>query len=314
MKIAFIVDPLASLKAYKDSSIAMMRAAAARGHDLWAFEPQQMWVQGGRVFAAATHINVHANNQHWYDSVQSERLPLSHFDAVLERKDPPFDLEYFYSTLMLSRAESEGARVFNKPSALRDYNEKLSILKFAQFTAPTLVAKDPAHIQAFVDEHDQVVLKRLDGMGGSMIFRASRADANRNVIIETMTANGNVTVMVQRYIPQIVDGDKRVLVIDGKPAPYALARIPKAGESRGNLAAGGRGEARPLTARDREIAEAVGAQVAADGLLLVGLDVIGDYLTEVNVTSPTCMVEIAEQSGYSVAEDFVKALENKVRL
>lgn len=312
MKIAFILDPLAGLRAYKDSSVAMMRAAVARGHEIWAFEPHDIFVRGGRVQARASQLKVHQDNNHWYDMTGADLIPLTDFDAVLERKDPPFDLEYLYSTLLLSRAEAEGARVFNKPQALRDYNEKLSILKFAEFTAPTLVARDVEHIQAFIDEHDQVVLKRLDGMGGSMIFRASRADANRNVIIETMTQNGTTTIMVQRYIPEIVKGDKRVLVIDGKPAPYALARIPKAGESRGNLAAGGRGEARPLTARDREIAEAVGARVAADGLLLVGLDVIGDYLTEVNVTSPTCMVEIAEQTGHSVATDFVAALEQKV--
>jgi glutathione synthase len=309
MKLAFILDPIAGLKAYKDSSVAMMRAAVGRGHHVFAFEPSDLVVRAGRIHAKVTPLTLHADHTHWYDAGAPTVVALTEFDAVLQRKDPPFDLEYLYATLLLTRAEADGVKVYNRPQALRDYNEKLAILKFPEFTAPTLVARDPQHLQAFVDEHDQVVLKRLDGMGGSMIFRIARQDPNRNVIIETMTANATITVMAQRYIPEIVQGDKRILVVDGKPAPYALARIPKAGESRGNLAAGGRGEARPLTERDRAIATAVGKRVAADGLLLVGLDVIGDYLTEVNVTSPTCMVEIAEQTGHNIAVSVIEAIE-----
>jgi glutathione synthase len=310
MKLLFIVDPLDGLKAYKDSSIAMMRAAVRRGHSVLACEPRDLLARDGQVYARAVSLQVHpSNNDHWFQAAPSETLALTAVDAVLQRKDPPFDLEYLYATLLLAQAESAGARVYNKPQALRDYNEKLAILKFPEFTAPTMVARDPERLHAFIEEHDQIVLKRLDGMGGAMIFRVAKSDPNRNVIVETMTALGTTTVMAQKYIPAISEGDKRILVVDGKPAPYALARIPKAGESRGNLAAGGRGEARPLTARDRTIAEAVGARVAQEGLLLVGLDVIGDYLTEVNVTSPTCMVEIAEQTGCDIATLVIEAIE-----
>jgi glutathione synthase len=224
------------------------------------------------------------------------------------RKDPPFDMEYVYATYLLEAAEREGARVFNRPRAIRDNNEKMAIAKFGEFIAPTLVTRDAARIGAFIDLHKDVIVKPLDGMGGTSVFRIREDDPNRNVIIETLGVGGARTVMAQRYIPAIADGDKRVLLIAGEPVPYALARIPKAGETRGNLAAGGRGVARPLTPRDREIAASLGPKLWQDGLIVVGLDVIGDYLTEVNVTSPTCFVEIAEQSGIDVAGMFADAL------
>jgi glutathione synthase len=237
---------------------------------------------------------------------------LNGFDAVLMRKDPPFDQEYLYATYLLEAARRQGVRVFNDPRALREHNEKFAITEFAEFTVPTLVARDLTALREFLREYGDVVLKPLDGMGGASIFRVRPNDPNLNVILETLTALGQRTVMAQRYIPRIVDGDKRVLLIAGEPVPYALARIPKPGESRGNLAAGGTARAQPLSDADREIAAALGPKLAARGLLLVGLDVIGDHLTEVNVTSPTCFVEIAQQTGCNVAALFIDALEAAV--
>lgn len=308
MRFAFIVDPLAKLKAYKDSSIFMMREAAKRGHEVWAFEARELF-SAGAVSATAHQLRIDANNDAWYAIAESRVVPLTFFDTVLMRKDPPFDQEYLYVTLLLSLAEQQGARVVNRASALRDYNEKLAILKFEKFAAPTLVSAEMARIHAFIDAHQDVIVKKLDGMGGTSIFRVRADDPNRNAIIEVQTLNGTETVMTQRYIPAITDGDKRVLVIDGSVVPYCLARIPKAGETRGNLAAGGRGVAQPISPRDREIAEALGPQLKADGLTIVGLDIIGDYLTEVNVTSPTCFVEIFEQTGCNAAAGLVDCLE-----
>ncbi len=311
MKFLFILDPLDSLKAYKDTSVAMMRAAQARGHEIWSCEQGDLAWQG-RVSAAAGRLALTDNDEDWVRHHAAERRPLDHFDAVLMRKDPPFDLEYLTSVWLLSQAEREGARVFNNPAAVRDHNEKLGILEFPQFIAPTLATRDPARVHDFIDQHRDVILKRLDGMGGESIFRVKADDPNRNVIVETMTGQGARSCMAQRYIPEIRDGDKRVLLIDGKPVPHALARMAKPGESRANLAAGGRGVARPLSARDREIAEALGPVLAARGLLVVGLDVIGDCLTEVNVTSPTCFREIQDQTGFDVSGMFVEALERKI--
>jgi glutathione synthase len=308
MKFAFIVDPLEKLKAYKDSSVFMMREAARRGHEVWAFEAHALFSQGA-VFATGHRLSVFADNDAWYRIEAGATEPLTFFDAVLVRKDPPFDPEYFYATLLLDLAEQQGARIVNRARALRDYNEKLAILKFARFTAPTLVSAEMARIQAFVDEHRDVIVKKLDGMGGTSIFRVRADDPNRNAIIEVQTVNGGETIMAQRYIPEIAQGDKRVLVIDGKPVPFCLARIPKAGETRGNLAAGGRGVAQPLSPRDRAIAEALGPQLKADGLTIVGLDIIGDNLTEVNVTSPTCFVEIFEQTKFNAAALVLDSLE-----
>ena len=309
MRIAFVVDPLKKLKAYKDSSIFMMREAVKRGHDVYAFEAGELALSRGNVVANATQLSVHEDNDHWYREIATSETRLADFGAVLMRKDPPFDQEYLYATLLLELAEKQGARVVNRAASLRDYNEKLSIAKFPQFTAPTLVSKSMVRLQAFIDEHGDVIVKKLDGMGGTSIFRVRADDPNRNAIIEVQTLNGTETIMAQRYIPEIAKGDKRVLVIDGQPVPFCLARIPKEGETRGNLAAGGRGVAQPLATRDREIAVALGPQLMADGLTVVGLDIIGDYLTEVNVTSPTCLVEIYEQAGFNAAALVIDALE-----
>jgi glutathione synthase len=320
VKILLILDPLASIKTYKDTSFAMMVEAAGRGHEVH-FAPQEglMW-KSGRV--VVEHVRLHLldgeqrlgnpafHDAHWYRlELPPHETPLADFGAVLMRKDPPFDMEFVTSTWLLEAAVREGARVFNDPRSIRDHSEKLAIAEFAQFTAPTLVTRLMQQIQAFIDAHGDVVLKPLAGMGGESVFRVTDSDSNRNVIVETLTAHGHRTIMAQRYIPEIRDGDKRVLLIGGEPVPYSLARIPKPGESRGNLAAGGTGVAQPLSPRDREIAAALAPELWRRGLLLVGLDVIGDYLTEVNVTSPTCFQEIRQQTGFNVAEMFLDALE-----
>jgi glutathione synthase len=308
MEFAFIVDPLASLKAYKDTSVAMMRALQARGHALLAFEQQELFWNGRETLANVRPLSVESDDHHWFQTAPAAVRPLESFGAVLMRKDPPFDLEYVYSTYLLEAAEARGARVFNRPRALRDYNEKMAIARFSEFTVSTLVTREPDRLHAFIDEHRDVILKPLDGMGGASVFRVRNDDPNRNVIVETVGHDGARTVMAQRFIPEIVDGDKRVIVIAGEPVPHVLARIPKPGETRGNLAAGGRGVARPISRRDREIAESVGSKLWAEGMLVVGLDVIGDYLTEVNVTSPTGFVEITQQTGFDVAGRFAEAL------
>jgi len=308
MDFAFILDPLPQLKAYKDSSVAMMRALSARGHRIYALTPADMFWHAGMTRARVAALSLHADVHHWYTAAPADERSLAEFAAVVMRKDPPFDMEYVYATYLLEAAEREGARVFNRPRAIRDNNEKMAVAKFSAFIAPTLVTRDAERIDAFIDQHNDVIVKPLDGMGGTSIFRVRNDDPNRNVIIETVSQDGARTVMAQRYIPAIVDGDKRILLIAGEPAPYALARIPKAGETRGNLAAGGRGVARQLTPRDGEIAAALGPKLWAEGLLVVGLDVIGDYLTEINVTSPTCFVEITEQSGFDVGGMFADAL------
>lgn len=308
MKLAFVVDPIESLKAYKDSSIAMMREAARRGHEVGAFEARSMFVHSGSVRCRARALAIHDDNVRWYSPGDAGDVKVADFDRVFMRKDPPFDQEYYYATLLLERAAAEGTRVVNDPRALRDWNEKLAILRFPRFSPPTLVASEMARIHAFIDEHRDVIVKKLDGMGGTMIFRVSSTDLNRNVIVEAITDMGTRSVMAQRFIPEIDKGDKRVLVIAGKPFSHCLARIPKAGETRGNLAAGGRGVAQPIAARDREIGEAVGAELVKAGIVFAGLDIIGDWLTEVNVTSPTCIVEIAEQTGRNAAIDLMDAV------
>jgi glutathione synthase len=309
MKIAFLADPLSGFKIYKDSTFAMMAEAAQRGHTLYAFEQQDMALDSGAVVANVARISLTGEAHEWYRADPRQAVRLSEFDAIVMRKDPPFDMEYIYATYMLELAEAQGARVFNKPQAIRNHNEKLTIAQFPQFTAPTLVSCDEARITAFQREHKDVILKPLDGMGGAGIFRVKEDAMNLGSIIETLTWNGRRTIMIQRYIPEIVDGDKRILLIGGAVVPYCLARIPQGGEVRGNLAAGGRGEARALTPRDREIGEALAPQLAKRGLLLVGLDVIGNNLTEVNVTSPTCFQEIAQQTGFNVAGMFIDAIE-----
>ena len=313
MDIAFIADPLASFKIYKDTTFVMMREAARRGHTLWFMEQGDIArLPAGTIEGRCARLHLTGRDD-WYELAEPVARPLAGFDAVIMRKDPPFDMEYIYSTYLLEMAEQQGARVFNKPAAIRDHNEKLSIARFPQFTVPTLVTRDAARIKAFHAEQGDIILKPLDGMGGMGIFRVREDAMNLGSIIETLTADGASTIMAQRYIPAIKDGDKRVLLIAGQPVPYALARIPQGSEVRGNLAAGGVGRAQPLTARDREIATALGPQLWARGLLLVGLDVIGDHLTEVNVTSPTCFQEITNQTGCDVAALFIDALEAAVR-
>jgi glutathione synthase len=312
--LLFVADPLEAFKTYKDSTFAMMQAAAARGHRIAACEPRHLrWQRGGRVEATVREISLTGDAHDWF-AVQSERtLALADTTAIVMRKDPPFDSEYFYATHLLGQAEREGARVFNKPAALRDHPEKLAILEFPQWIGPTLVTREPAAVRAFHAEHGDIILKPLDGMGGMGIFRVGPDGLNLGSIVETLNREGSTTVMVQKYLPEIVDGDKRILVIGGKPVPYCLARIPQGSEIRGNLAAGGKGVARELSARDREIAGHLGPVLAPRGLLLIGLDVIGSCLTEINVTSPTCFQEIAQQTGFDVAGMFVDALEAALR-
>ncbi len=313
MNFAFILDPLDTLTVYKDSSFAMMVEAASRGHTLYVMQQQDVVLQLGRVLGHARKLTLTGNEDDWYRAGETEVMPLERFDAVLMRKDPPYDMEYIYSTYLLELAEAQGARVFNKPKALRDFNEKLAIAKFNAFTAPSLVTRRAELILKFLAQHHDVILKPLDGMAGRSVFRIREQDVNLNATIETLTQHGTRTIMSQRYIPEVVKGDKRILLIDGTPAPYALARIPKPGETRANLAAGGTGVAQPLSPRDQEIADTLGPQLGKEGLILVGLDVIGDYLTEINVTSPTCMREITDQTGFNVAGMMLDALEKTVK-
>ena len=312
MDLLFVIDAPESLKAYKDTSVAMMRAAQKRGHAVWVCEQESLHWKQGRVSAAAQRISLTDNDEDWYRPHEAVVRSLADYGATLMRKDPPFDLEYVGSTWLLSAAEREGAKVFNSPQALREHNEKFAIAEFPKFTVPSLVSRRMEDLQAFIDEHKTTVLKRLDGMGGTGIFVVRHDDPNRNSIVETISLLGTRSVMAQRYIPEIRDGDKRVLLIDGKLVPHCLARIPKAGETRGNLAAGARGVAQPVTQRHREIAQALGPVLSKRGLLLVGLDVIGDWLTEVNVTSPTCFREIQDQSGFDVSGMFLDSLERKL--
>ena len=316
LKLAFVLDPLDTLKAWKDSSVAMMRAAEKHGHEVFAIDCATLgWRRPepghpGGVFGEASHLGLRPDDHDWYRETGREWRPLRHFDAVIMRKDPPFDFEYLTATWLLERAEAAGVKVFNRPRALREHSEKLAITEFDQFTPPTLVARDMPQLQHFIDEQRDVILKPLDGMGGSQVFRIHRNDPNRNVIVETLTRHGQRTVMAQHYLPEISHGDKRILLIGGKVVPYCLARIPKAGETRGNLAAGGTGVAQELSARDRQIAETLAPLLLKRGLMLVGLDVIGSHLTEINVTSPTCMVEIRQQTGFDAAGAFVTAVEH----
>lgn len=313
MKLLFVADPLDTFKTHKDSTFAMMREAAARGHELWACEPRELvWQRGGLVTATARRLQLTGDAHDWYDALEAAEVPLCRMDAVLMRKDPPFDAEYLYCTHLLTQAEREGARVFNRPEALRAHPEKLAILEFPQHIAPTLVTRDMAAVRAFHAQHRDVILKPLDGMGGMGIFRVKDDGLNLGSIAETLTKDGTQTIMVQAFLPAIAEGDKRVLLIDGVPVPYALARIPQGGEVRGNLAAGGKGVAQALSDSDRAIAEHLGPILAARGLLLVGLDIIGDRLTEINVTSPTCFQEITDQTGFNVAQRFMDALTDQV--
>jgi len=316
MQILFILDPLPELKAYKDSSVAMMRALASRGHQLHVALMPDLFLDEGRVMVAARAIELVAGadlkGQAWWSEQPRREEPMAAFDAVVMRKDPPFDMEYLYATHLLERAQAEGARVFNSGAAIRNHPEKLAIAEFPEFTAPTVVTRSLDRLKAFHQKHGDVVVKPLDGMGGTGIFRLQPVEPNRGAILEMLTEYGHRSIMAQRYIPEISRGDKRVLIIAGQPIPHVLARIPLAGETRGNLAAGGNGVAQPIAEHDKRVAQAIGARLAPRGLLLIGLDMIGDYVTEINVTSPTCFVEITEQTGFDVAGHFADALEAAV--
>jgi glutathione synthase len=308
MKLLFVVDPLAALKPYKDSSVAMMRAAVARGHAVFATEARRLQVRDGTARAECALLDVRSTDD-WYGVARTDTLALTAFDAVLMRTDPPVDTDYLLASHLLGVAEANGARVLNRPAALRDFNEKLAILNFPRFVAPTLVAADAAEIGAFLAEQHDIIVKPLTEMGGAGIFRLTTSDPNRNAILETLTRHGRRAIMAQRYLPEIGQGDKRILLIAGEVVPWALARIPQAGETRGNLAAGGTARAQPLSARDREIADTIAPWARDRGIFLAGLDVIGDCLTEINVTSPTGFQEIAAQTGHDVAAQFIAAVE-----
>lgn len=316
MKFAFILDQLNSIKIDKDSSFAMMLEAASRGHQLFVIQQGDLAWKNGKTVGVSCALELTGRTDvgsNWYKDMGTDEVPLQEYDVVLMRKDPPFDMEYIYSTYLLELAERQGVCVINSPQGIRDHNEKFSIAKFPQFIAPTLVTRQEYLIRKFLNEHGDIVLKPLDGMGGAGVFRVNGADHNISVIIETLTHYGTRTIMAQRYIPEISQGDKRILLIDGKPVPYVLARIPGKGESRGNLAAGGFGVAQPLTSRDHEIAKALGPYLYDQGLMLVGLDVIGDYLTEINVTSPTCMQEITSLTDFNVAGMMIDSIEKKLQ-
>ena len=292
IKLGIVMDPISAINIKKDSSFAMLLQAQQRGYDIHYMEMADLYLLEGRARASTKRLTVQEDPANWYLFGAEQDIGLSELDVILMRKDPPFDTEFVYATYMLERAEDEGTLIVNKPQSLRDANEKLYTSWFSQFTPKTLVSRDAKRLKAFYQTEQDIILKPLDGMGGASIFRLQPGDANVSVIIETLTAHGSRYAMAQRFIPQISDGDKRILVVNGKPVPYCLARIPASGETRGNLAAGGRGEARPLSDSDWAIANAVAPTLKAKGLVFVGLDVIGDKLTEINVTSPTCIREI----------------------
>lgn len=314
MQLLFVADPLESFNTKKDTTFAMMREAQRRGHTIFATQPKDMsWQVGGKVMAQVREIRLTGDAHAWFEELAVAQQALAAFDAVLMRKDPPFDSEFFYATHMLTQAEREGAKVFNKPAALREHPEKMAVMEFPEVLGPTLITRSAQDIRAFHAQHQDIILKPLDGMGGMGIFRVGADGMNLGSIIETLNQQGTTSVMVQKFLPEIALGDKRILIIGGKPVPFCLARIPQGGEVRGNLAAGGKGVAQPLSDTDRAIAQKLGPSLVERGLLLVGLDVIGDKVTEINVTSPTCFQEIQQQTGCDVPALFVDALEQAVQ-
>ena len=314
MKLLFIADPLHSFKIYKDTTFAMMREAQRRGHQIVACEPKHIsWQSGGKVKALVRYISLTGNKEAWFDETASKAVNLADFGAIVMRKDPPFDSEFFYATHMLSQAEREGAKVFNKPSALREHPEKLAIMEFAQFISPTLVTRSAQDIRAFHEEHKDIILKPLDGMGGSGVFRVTADGMNLGSVVEVLTENGSRPIMAQRFLPEIAQGDKRILIIGGQIVPHALARIPQNGEVRGNMAAGGKAVAQAMSESDWRIAQTLAPILWQRGILLAGLDVIGDCLTEINVTSPTGFQEIYNQTGFDVAGLFIETLEHAIK-
>lgn len=312
IKLGIVMDPIADINIKKDSSFAMLLEAQRRGYEIHYMEMADLYLLQGQARARTRVLSVEPNPERWYHFGSEQDLALSELNVILMRKDPPFDTEYIYATYMLERAEDGGSLIVNKPQSLRDANEKLYTSWFSQFTPKTLVSRDPKRLKAFYQQEQDVILKPLDGMGGASIFRLKPEDPNVSVILETLTAHGSQYAMAQRYIPEIVDGDKRILVVDGEPVPYCLARIPASGETRGNLAAGGRGEARPLSDSDWAIAKAIGPTLKAKGLIFVGLDVIGDKLTEINVTSPTCIREIEAAFPISITGMLFDAIERRL--
>lgn len=309
IQLGIVMDPISAINIKKDSSFAMLLAAQAKGWPLFYIEQSDLFLSQGVARATVRPLTVIENNKHWYELGETKTVALSELDVVLMRKDPPFDMEYIYSTYLLEQAQSAGVLIVNNPQSLRDANEKLFTAWFPECCPDTLVTRQDSLIRDFYKTHGDIILKPLDGMGGASIFRIKEQDPNLSVIIETLTEHGQKSIMVQRYIPDIVEGDKRILMIDGEPVPYALARIPADGETRGNLAAGGRAEGRPLTERDRWICQQVGPKLREKGLIFVGLDVIGDYLTEINVTSPTCIRELDQQFGLNIAGDLMDSIQ-----
>lgn len=308
-RVAVLMDPIQKLKIHKDSTFAMLLEAQRRGIEVHVCEQKDLGLRDGRAWLRTRQTRVIDDPAGWYEQATAQLHDASDFDWILLRKDPPFNGEYLYDTQILERAEALGVTVVNRPAALRDANEKLFTALFPQCCPPTLVARQPDDLRAFVAEYGLCVVKVLDSMGGTSIFRVQPGDPNLNVIFETVTQDGTQAALIQRYIPEIVDGDKRILLIDGEPVSYALARIPKAGEFRGNLAKGGSGRGQPLSERDRWICAEVGPELRRRGLIFVGLDVIGDYLTEVNVTSPTCIRELDAQFGLNIAGTLFDRLE-----
>ncbi|MGD9170215.1 MAG: glutathione synthase [Candidatus Thiodiazotropha sp.] len=312
IQLGVVMDPIDSIKIHKDSTFAMLLAAQARGWRIHYMEQKNLSMRDGTCWATTYDLQVWDNRSKWFELGEGHELPLHQLDVVLMRKDPPFDIEYIYSTYLLEQAEIQGCLVVNRPNSLRDANEKMFTSHFPQCTPPTLVTRNGDEIRTFHQEYGDIILKPLGGMGGESVFRITQNDPNLGVIIEILTKHGNRYAMAQRFIPEISRGDKRILMIDGKPVPFALARIPANGETRGNLAAGGRGEGVPLSEQDRWISEQVGPMLKSRGILFAGLDVIGDYLTEINVTSPTCIRELDSQYGLNIASDLMDAISNKL--
>jgi len=313
LRLGVVMDPIATIHPKKDTTLAMLLAAQARGWQLHYLEIADLWLQDGRTFGRMQKLRVHDDERHWFELREAHTAPLAELDVILMRKDPPFDMEYIYATYLLEQAEREGVLVVNRPQGLRDANEKLFTAWFPQCTPPTLVSGDMGRLRTFVEEQKDTILKPLDGMGGASVFRLRLGDPNLGVILETLTRHGQRYIMAQRFIPEISQGDKRILLIDGEPVPYALARIPASGETRANLAAGGTGVGRPLGTRDRWICQQVGPTLRARGLLFVGLDVIGDFLTEINVTSPTGARELDRQFGLSIGDRLMDCIDRKIQ-
>ncbi|ADN74809.1 glutathione synthase [Ferrimonas balearica DSM 9799] len=312
IKLGIVMDPISTINIKKDTSFAFLLEAQRRGYALFYMEMADLYLDQGEARAKMQPLSVEENPQQWYQFGEAKDAPLAELDVILMRKDPPFDTEYIYATYMLERAEEQGVLVVNKPQSLRDCNEKLFTAWFAEHTPTTLVTRSAERIRAFHAEHGDIILKPLDGMGGASIFHVREDGSNLGVIIEVLTNHGQNYAMIQKFIPEIKEGDKRILVVDGEPVPYCLARIPQGGETRGNLAAGGRGVAQPLSESDRRIAEAVAPELKKRGLIFVGLDVIGDRLTEVNVTSPTCVREIEAAFDINIAGRLMDAIEQRL--